>query len=77
MNAAGVSNKAIITAATYGNALALNLENDIGSLLAGRYANFVVLDANPYDDLATLSRPKMTVKRGVVADLYKGSENEN
>ena len=70
---AGISNQKILKAVTFGNASALNLDKSIGSLLAGKYANFVVLTHNPYQDLATLTKPEMTVKRGVVVNFKKGS----
>jgi imidazolonepropionase-like amidohydrolase len=73
---AGVSNQKILKAMTFGNASALNLDENIGSILAGRYANFVVLTHNPYQDLATLTKPEMTVKRGVVVNFNKGSHHD-
>ena len=63
---AGVSNKKILKAATFGNAVALNLDSQIGSLLSGMHANFVVLAQSPYENLFTLAKPEMTVKRGVL-----------
>ena len=63
---AGISNQDILKAATYGNAKALQLESKFGVLAAGNYANFVVLDNNPYKALETLTKPVMTIKRGVI-----------
>lgn len=63
---AGISNKQILKAATLGNASALKLGNSIGTLLAGKHANFVVLKQNPYQVLSTLANPVMTVKRGAI-----------
>jgi imidazolonepropionase-like amidohydrolase len=71
---AGVSNKDILKAATFGNAQALNLTDTIGSLTSGKDANFVVLDANPYKNLTTLSTPAMTIKHGKIA-YTKGAEH--
>ncbi len=73
---AGVSNKEILKAITFGNAQALNLSDSIGSLTSGKDANFVVLDANPYKDLTTLSTPAMTVKRGKIAYSKAGGHDE-
>lgn len=66
---AGISNKEILKAITIGNALAFNLEQTIGSLSAGKNANFVVLDSNPYVDISTLSRPQFVFKKGI--SVYK------
>ncbi|MDA8621320.1 amidohydrolase family protein [Psychrosphaera sp.] len=63
---AGISNKDILKAATFGNAKALNLQHDVGTITHGKYADFVVLNNNPYETLNTLVEPVMTVKRGVV-----------
>jgi len=64
---AGIANKDILRAATFGNAQALNLTDSLGTLTSGMHANFVVLDANPYKNLTTLSTPVMTIKRGKIA----------
>ena len=73
---AGVSNKDILKAATFGNAQALNLTDTLGSLTSGKDANFVVLDANPYKNLTTLSAPAMTIKLGKIAYSKAGEHNE-
>ena len=68
---AGVSNQQILKAATFGNAKALRMESEFGTLASGKYANFVVLDDNPYETLETLTTPVMTIKAGVI---FKGDE---
>lgn len=73
---AGISNKQILKAITYGNAAALELDKHIGNLLSGKYANFVVLNKNPYQQLATLKAPVMTVKRGEVVVIDKEVNHE-
>jgi len=70
---AGVSNKAMLKAATFGNARALNLDATLGAITTGKYANFVVLDQNPYKTLNTLTKPVMTIKRGIVINKNKGA----
>ena len=62
---AGISNKAIIKALTRNNAIAYQMEDAIGSLTAGKHANFVVLATNPYQDITTLAKPVKVVKQGV------------
>ena len=63
---AGIPNSAIIKAATLNNANALNIQAHVGSLFSGKHANFVVLKENPYNNIATLTKPVMTVKRGAI-----------
>ena len=69
---AGVSNQEILKAVTFGNAKALKLENKIGTLSAGQHANFVVLNENPYETLATITDPVMTVKQGHIVKPSNG-----
>lgn len=73
---AGISNKQILKAITFGNAVALGLDEKVGSLLTGLQANFVVLSGNPYKDIRALEAPQMTVKNGNVLDLQKETHNE-
>ncbi len=72
---AGISNQDIIKAATLGNAKAINMETKFGTLVSESYANFVVLDDNPYKALATLTQPVMTVKRGTIVTNDGGTIN--
>ncbi|CAH9050747.1 Imidazolonepropionase [Pseudoalteromonas holothuriae] len=63
---AGLSKQHIITAMTYGNAKAFKLQDKLGSLLAGKQADFIVLEHNPYKNLDSLKHPIMVVKRGAI-----------
>lgn len=63
---ANISNKKILQAMTLGNATALNIQHQIGSIFSGKHANFVVLENNPYEDMSTLTQPIMTIKRGSI-----------
>lgn len=74
---AGVSNQDILKAATFGNAKAIQMENKFGTLVSGMFANFVVLDENPYQTLETLTKPVMTIKRGVIVNNKVGPKNVN
>ncbi|MEW6983984.1 amidohydrolase family protein [Colwelliaceae bacterium 6471] len=62
---AGLPNAAILKAATLNNALALNIQEKVGSLFVGKHADFIILDADPRENMATLMRPLMTIKRGI------------
>ena len=64
---AGVSNEDILKAMTYGNAVALQLDKQLGVLSAGKQADFIILNENPYRNIMTISLPKGTVKNGIVA----------
>ena len=54
----------IIQAATIGCASALGEETRLGQIQEGFYADFVVYDKNPLDDIATLHYPKSVFKAG-------------
>ena len=73
---AGISNKDILKAATFANANALNLSDRVGELSSGKFANFVVLAQNPYEQLETLKTPIMTVKGGQTAFSAQEENNE-
>ncbi|MDQ6938581.1 MAG: amidohydrolase family protein [Verrucomicrobiota bacterium] len=54
-----------IRAATLISARTMKLENEMGTIAAGKLANLVFLSANPLDDIAALRAVTLTVKRGV------------
>jgi hypothetical protein len=57
-----------IRVATLYGAEKLGLRRDLGSLEAGKLADFLVLDANPLDDIQNLARQRYVVKNGFVYD---------
>jgi imidazolonepropionase-like amidohydrolase len=61
---AGIDPLTIIRAATIGGASALGEETRLGQIKEGFYADFVVYDQNPLDDIATLHYPKSVFKAG-------------
>jgi imidazolonepropionase-like amidohydrolase len=64
----GMSAHEALTAATAGSARALGLD-DRGTIEDGCRADLVVLNSNPLDDVAALTRPssfRMVVKAGLV-----------
>ena len=63
---AGMSNAAVLEAATIGSARAAGWDETMGTIEAGKLANFVVLDRDPLADLGNLRSAVMTVKRGRV-----------
>lgn len=52
--------------ATLGNAKILRADHVIGSIEKGKFADFLIVDDNPLEDLRNLSRPYMVVKNGKI-----------
>jgi imidazolonepropionase-like amidohydrolase len=46
----------VLAAATTDAAKCMKLSDRVGTLAAGRFADFIVLDGNPLDDIANLHR---------------------
>lgn len=53
---AGLSPRAVLTAATLGAARCLRVDRELGSLEPGKWADFVVLDASPLSDMRNIRR---------------------
>ena len=67
MVAAGMTPAQVIVAATSGSAELLGL-TDVGTLQSGKVADFVVLDANPLDDITNTRRIDAVYLRGEAVD---------
>jgi imidazolonepropionase-like amidohydrolase len=67
---AGMTPMQVIVAATRNSAEFLRL-SDTGTLTAGKSADFIVLDANPLDDIANTRRIAAVVLRGQAVDRSK------
>jgi imidazolonepropionase-like amidohydrolase len=67
MVAAGMSPHDVIVAATRNSAEVLGL-TDLGTIAAGKSADFVVLDANPIDDITNTRRIDAVYIRGTAVD---------
>ena len=67
-NYVGVSNKFALYTATLRNAQLAGIDKITGSLEAGKYADMIVTENNPLDDLKTLQHVQMVVHKGHVID---------
>jgi imidazolonepropionase-like amidohydrolase len=56
MVSAGLTPRQALTAATRGAARCMRLDRDLGTIEPGKWADLVVLDANPLDDIANAKR---------------------
>lgn len=65
---AGLKNDAIIRAATINAARMIGREKDLGAVEAGKFADLLILDANPLDDIRNVKRIHRVVKGGAVFD---------
>ena len=66
MERAGLSPSAALHAATLIGARTIGRDAEMGTLAAGKLANFVVVEGNPLEDITQLRRVRLVVKRGVV-----------
>ena len=67
MVAAGMTPAQVLTAATRTGAGILGLD-DLGTIAPGKSADFVVLDANPLDDITNTRRIAQVYLRGRAVD---------
>jgi imidazolonepropionase-like amidohydrolase len=63
---AGLTPAEVLVAATYGGAIALGVEDEIGTIEAGKLADMVVLNANPFTSIRNARQIAWVIKGGVV-----------
>lgn len=64
LNEAGIPTDYLIHAATFNSARVAGVEDDYGTIEAGKYADFLILAADPIADIANLQKIEQVVKHG-------------
>jgi adenine deaminase len=77
MQQGGMTNHEALQTATINPAMTLGFDDYIGSLEAGKLADFIVLDKNPLDDIKNTESVKFTVANGRVFDSETMNEIGN
>ena len=65
----GMTSSEAIVAGTRNGALAARGLDDFGTIEVGKFADLVLLDANPLDDIRNIRRQSMVMKEGKVIDV--------
>jgi imidazolonepropionase-like amidohydrolase len=68
----GFSNLDIVRSATLNNAKILKMEDRLGSLDTGKFADIVAYDENPLDDIRVMRNPQLVFKEGEL--MYSARE---
>ena len=76
MKQAGLTPRQIIKSATLNSAKLMGMENQLGSIKSGKYADLVILDKNPLEDIMNASSAYRVIKNGKVfnpAEILKST----
>lgn len=71
MRDGGLTMSEILISATVNGAKTMGMERDLGSIERGKLADIVILDANPLESVANLSKVYRTIKAGVAFEPAK------
>ena len=66
MSRAGMTPIQIITASTKNAAIVSGIEDQVGTLDAGKFADVLVVSGNPLDDLQNLTSIRMVIHNGTI-----------
>lgn len=66
---AGLSPIDVIRTATINNAVALNAQDDLGTIEVGKLADMVIVEANPLEDIRNARKTRLVIKNGEVYEL--------
>jgi imidazolonepropionase-like amidohydrolase len=61
----GLSNADVLNAATLVNAKILGVDNEVGSIAPGKYADFVLIEGDPLADIACVRNVRQVFKGGI------------
>ena len=62
----GLSAEEIIETMTRNSAIYIGHEDELGTIEARKYADFLIVDGNPLEDAAVIGNVRLVVKEGVV-----------
>ena len=65
---AGISPMEALQAATLNNAKVLHMDQELGTVQAGKYADLVILDDDPLEDIRNTQKIYRVIKDGIVLD---------
>ena len=68
LNDVGIPNMKVIQAATLWGAEAIGQAKNLGSVEAGKLADFTIIEGNPLTDIAATKNVRMVIKDGKVID---------
>lgn len=66
MQEAGMTNEQIIIASTKNAAYVCNMENELGTIEAGKIADIIVINGNPLDQIESLLNIQMVIHNGFI-----------
>jgi Tol biopolymer transport system component/imidazolonepropionase-like amidohydrolase len=73
----GMTNMQALECATVNGAYYIGMENDLGSLEAGKLADFIILEKNPLDDIRNSESILYTIANGRMYDASNMDESGN